>query len=185
MIIPIAMKMTKSTLISLALLLFLGFSACDTKVQSAMNSQQGDLADGIYLLVRKGNKSPEILPLADGERIIKFNKEFYEKTDQDQKYLVIDSREFAEMQLKAKPATQDQDDGRKRLLLTLTDAAKEQLKDFTTKHLMQMTTIVVGGEALTTHMIKAVIDSGLMQITRCTDNACELLYVELQDNVVE
>ncbi len=70
-------------------------------------------------------------------------------------------------------------------MLNLTEEAKEQLKVFTTKHLKRLTTIVVGGEALTKHQIKNVIDGGYLQITRCTDNACELLYVQLQDNVVK
>lgn len=179
------MKNTFNLPVLLSLLLILALSACDTQIQSTINAQTGDLPDGIYLLQRKGNKSSQILPLADGERIVMFNKEFYDKTDHDQKYLVLNVREYAGMKLKVKPETQDQDDGRKLLLLTLTDDAKEELKTFTTKHLNKMTSIVVGGEALTTHVIRTVIDGGLMQITRCTDNACEMLYVELQDNVIE
>jgi hypothetical protein len=48
---------------------------------------------------------------------------------------------------------------------------------------MQMVAIVVGGEVLTMHKIKEPITSGQLQISRCNDNACELLYVRLRDNV--
>jgi len=125
------------------------------------------------------------MPLLANERRIEFNKEFIEKTEQDVKYIVINRDEYAPLYLKEAPQTQEQEDNRKRLLLTLSDSAKLQLKYFTTKHLNKLTTIVVNGEALTMHKIRTVIDGGRLQISRCTDNACELLYVELQDNVIK
>lgn len=151
----------------------------------AQKSETVDFEDGIYLIERTGNTKEEVLPLARNERKIEFNEEFIEKTDQDVKYIIINKNEYAPLQLKTKPETEPQDDNRKKLMLQLTDQAKEQLKDFTTKHLNKLTTIVVNGEALTMHKIKMVIDGGFLQITRCTDNACEMLFVELQDNVVK
>jgi preprotein translocase subunit SecD len=164
--------------------IFLGFASCSDKVYSSKEFKDQIIADGIYLIHRTGNKTSKILPLSEDERMITFNKEFIEKTDQDVKYLVINTKEFTPLKLKEKPETEDQEDQRKKLLLSLTDDAKETLKQFTTRHLNRLTTIVVGGQALTMHKIRVVIDSGKLQVTRCTDNACELLYFELQDNVV-
>lgn len=157
---------------------------CNLKLNKAIRANSEQLEDGIYLIHRTGNKSSDILPLMGYEKIIRFNKEFYEKTDVDVKYVVIDTREFVPIQLKEKPKTEQQEDKRKKLLLSLTDDAGKELKQFTTRQLNQLTTIVVGGEALTMHKIRVVIDSGLLQVTRCTDNACELLFSELKDNVV-
>lgn len=158
--------------------------SCNNSVRSLQKSTEVDFEDGIYLIERRGDTDEETLPLAANERRIEFNQEFIDKTDQDAKYIVINVDEFAPLELREHPEAQDQEDGRKLLWLSLSDRAKVQLTDFTTRHLNQLTTIVVNGEALTMHKIRSVIDGGYLQITRCTDNACEMLYVELQDNVV-
>lgn len=178
----------KKTAILLQFILWgmvLPFLSCSSKINSAISSDHKVLEDGIYLIHRTGNKAAEILPLSLNEKIITFNEEFIEKTEQDVKFIVINTNEFAPLQLKEKPRAEAQEDERKKLLLTLAEDAKSRLKQFTSYHLNKLTTIVVNGEALTMHKIRVVIDSGLLQITRCTDNACELLYFELQDNVVK
>lgn len=158
-------------------LLFLTLTSCSTTSK--------ELEDGMYLITRTGISESELLPLKENERIIKFNQEFIDKTDQEPLLLVIDETEFAPFLLAEKPSTETQEDNRKRLFLTMNEDGKAKLAAFTEKHLMQMTGIVVKGEALTKHQIKAVIDGGKLQITRCTDNACEMLFVELADNVVD
>lgn len=57
------------------------------------------------------------------------------------------------------------------------------LEQFTRDHLNQSVAIVIGGEVVTKHTIKAVITGGQLQITRCTDNACEVLRTRLLDRV--
>lgn len=47
---------------------------------------------------------------------------------------------------------------------------------------MKEVVLVVDGEALTMHKIKEPLTSGLLQITRCNDNACELLLIKLKSN---
>ncbi|MDH3648251.1 MAG: hypothetical protein OEQ53_01125 [Saprospiraceae bacterium] len=170
-------------LLSLGLLLTV--SSCSNSVRSLQGASSLDFPDGIYLIERTGDNHKEIYPFASNERRIRFNKEFIEKTDQDVKYIVINMGEYAPLELREGPKAEAQEDNRKRLMLNLTKGAKEQLKDFTTKHLNKLTTIVVDGEALTMHKIRTVIDGGQLQVTRCTDNACELLYVQLQDNIVK
>jgi len=142
------------------------------------------LEDGIYLILRSGFNQDSLLPLEKGEHLITFNKEFLEKTDHDAEYIVVNQIDFVELRLKHKPTTEVQEDKRKNLLLSMTEQAKEELAVFSEKQLGQMTTIVVGGEALTMHRFRSVIDGGLLQVTRCNDNACEMLFEELQDNVV-
>jgi len=140
--------------------------------------------DGLYRIERFGTNKNELLPLNTNEALITFNSEFLDKTDQTKEFLVINTLEFAPLSLAKKPETEPHKDNRKKLLLTLSKDGKEKLKAFTSKNLNRHAAIIVGGEALTKHKIKAVIEEGLLQITRCTDNACELLYTELQDNVV-
>ena len=89
------------------------------------------------------------------------------------------------LQLKHKPTTENQADNRKKLFLTLSDKAAQQLKEFSARNLNKLTSIVVDGQALTMHKVRTVLEGGHLQITRCTDNACELLFVALQDNVTQ
>jgi len=171
--------------ISFLMLIVLIIPSCNNSIDLAMTKDQLSLEDGMYKVERFGTLKSEILPLKANEKIIVFNQEFIDKTDQDKEYLVINTQEFAPLKLGEQPKTETQDDDRKRLLLKLSEKAKEQMKVFTAKNLNAHTAIVVNNEALTKHKIKSIIDEGLLQITRCTDNACELLYSELQDNVVK
>lgn len=175
----------KSKLNLLILAIALCFTNCNSKINNAISVNKISLEDGIYLIHRKGDVSKKILPLSANEKIIQFNKEFIEKTDPGPKYLVINTNEFAPLLLKEKPKTEDQTAEKKKLLLALNEEGKNRLKEFSTKNLYKSTTIVVNGEALTMHKIKSVLDGGFLQITRCNDNACELLYFALQDNVIE
>jgi len=174
----------KSILNFVFLAIAITFTNCNSSINEAISSNNIKLEDGIYLIHRKGDNSKEILPLTDNEKIIQFNKEFIEKTDPDPKYLVINTKEFAPLLLKEKPTTEVQTPERKKLMLTLNEEGKERLKEFSAKNLYKSTTIVVNGEALTMHQIKEVLVGGFLQITRCNDNACELLYFALQDNII-
>jgi len=68
-------------------------------------------------------------------------------------------------------------------MLSLTPAASEILKNIFGKECDEKVVIVVGGEALTMHKIREAITSGQLQITRCSGNACEKLFIMLKDNV--
>lgn len=160
------------------------FLSCSPSLPSVISSSDVILDDGMFLVERYGTTKSAILPVLENEKVIAYNREFIDHTDQDKEYLVVNTQEFVPLELAESPETKDQDDNRKLLLLQLSDDAKKKLKSFTAKHLNALTAIVVNNEALTKHKIKSVIDGGLLQITRCTDNACEMLYNELQDNVV-
>ena len=43
--------------------------------------------------------------------------------------------------------------------------------------------VVVGQKVVTMHKIKSVIKGGKLQISRCGDNGCQVLYRELNDNI--
>jgi hypothetical protein len=158
---------------------------CGTSIKSELTKNKLELEDGLYLIERSGTKRSDILPLKSNEKIITFNEEFIDRTVQEQEYLVVNVNEFAPLELSQKPSTETQFDNRKKLFLKMSDRGKLLLKDFTANNLNSRTAIVVNNEALTQHKIRMVIEDGALQITRCTDNACEFLFVELEDNVVK
>ncbi|GAB4519499.1 MAG: hypothetical protein Tsb004_30540 [Allomuricauda sp.] len=149
-----------------------------------MESSVGEeLADGLYRIERSGKEKSTLLPLAPNERIITFNKAFLDSTEREGEFLVVRVDEFTPLELAQMPRTEDQIDRRKKLFLTMTASAKQQLKEFTSNNLNSRAAIVVNQEALTQHKIRMVVEDGALQITRCTDNACKYLYVELKDKV--
>lgn len=141
------------------------------------------IEDGLYLIL---NEYPDSTRIPKKGVIIPFNHDFLDDNSKGQPTLLeIDTLEFVKLDLAREPQGIEQPDNRINLLLTLSDFAKNQLADFTAKNLKRKVAIVIGGKAVTMHKVREKIDSGKLQITRCTDDACEYLLLELRNNFVE
>ncbi len=150
-----------------------------------MDANEVVLEDAFYLVHRVSTKSSEILPLAENEKIITFNKEFLNGTEKKTEYIVVNVEEYVPLNIVEMPKAYRGEDGKSSLNLSLNKDAKEDLARFTKAHLNKTVAIVVGQEVFTKHTVRSVIDGGKIQITRCSDNACEILYIELKDNVIK
>lgn len=144
---------------------------------------QINLHDGLYLIDELEIASPEKTRLDTSKAIIHYNSAFIEGDPIDYAPISIWTNDYVPFDLRVEPSTRPQTENKKLLLLTLTDKASEKLIEFTTKNVMKYVVIVVNGEAVTVHRIKEPITSGLLQITRCNDNACEQLFQVLKDHV--
>jgi preprotein translocase subunit SecD len=136
--------------------------------------------DGLYLINKLD--TVDLKPSAE-EALLRFNPMFDEFNEEKNTRILVSTKEFVPLELGQAPTAEQQTENKKKLLMNLSKEASEQLKTFTAKHVMNMVAVVVDGEVLTIHMIKEAITSGQLQITRCNDNACELLFVKLKDNV--
>ncbi len=146
---------------------------------------QNKIKDGLYLINYIDTVRVSEIQLKDNETIVYFSSMFEEFNSDKDSRIVIDKTQYVPLELETMPVTEQQTEDKKKLLLSLTKDASERLESFTKEHLMKMVALVVGGDALTVHKIKAAITGGLLQITRCNDNACEVLFVKLKDNVVK
>jgi preprotein translocase subunit SecD len=146
---------------------------------------QNTLKDGLYLINRIDTIESQKTSLSEKETAVYFSKMFEEYNSDEFARIIIDTTQYVPLELESSPKTEQETETKKKLLLTLTKESSERLKTFTTENLMRRVALVVGGEALTVHKIKAAITGGQLQITRCTDNACETLLVKLKDNVVK
>lgn len=151
---------------------------------SIISYSQKKINDGLYVVekleIKKGYKEK-----SKQKQIVHFNPQFTLENPDEYGPIVIWKNDYVPLDLSKEPETQQQTDEKKLLLLKLTDKASEKLKAFSTKNLMKHVAIIVNGDVLTVHKIKEPLTSGLMQITRCNDNACEQLYKVLKDNVKE
>jgi hypothetical protein len=167
--------MTKIILTTLTIIISL--------VSFAQTKQAKAIPDGLYLIVKIDTVATQVDTLSTKEIGIYFSKLFEDFNTGGYLRLIIDTTEYVPLELEKGPTTEQQTESKKKLLLYLTKNASEQLKTFTTVHVMKRVALVVEGEAFTMHKIREPITSGQLQITRCTDNACERLYVSLKDNV--
>ncbi len=134
--------------------------------------------NGLYLIL---DEFPEKEDVTDWKNTVEFSLDFLEGNREGQPlYLQLDTSDFVPLDLAVEPHGITQPDKRINLMITLTEAAGEKLAEFTEDHIMDRVAIVIGGKAVTKHKVRSKIDSGKLQITRCTDNACEHLLVELK-----
>lgn len=152
-------------------------------ISFAKTTPKKTIKDGLYLIDKIDTIATQLSPLSHNEMAVSFSKLFAEYNSDGFLRIIIDTTQYVPLELEKAPTTEQQTEQKKKLLLSLTKEASEKLKSFTAAHVMSRVVIVVDGEALTMHKIKEPITSGQLQITRCTDNACERLYVKLKDNV--
>lgn len=166
----------KKMMILFIVILFVGCSKHVSKTDIAEINP-----DGIYLVINEYEINEKFQIDNDSLSVIEYSDLF----DQNEKnFFAISKYEYVPLVLATNPATEEQEDGRKRLFLQLTKGAGKRLEKFTKKHITKKAAIVIGNKVITVHKIRTVVDGGKLQITRCTDNACEVLYMELQDNII-
>ena len=94
-------------------------------------------------------------------------------------YVALDTVSFVPLILEGSPTTNKDVNGRTLLGVTLSRKYVTTLEDFTKAHLGGRVAIVLDGEIITMHKIRSVISEGKVQITRCYDNACDILLSKL------
>ena len=95
------------------------------------------------------------------------------------RYVAIDPSSFVPMILEGAPDAEKDDAGKTILSVTLKKEYVKPLEDFTRAHIGGKIAILIDGEIITIHKIRSVIAEGKFQVTRCTDNACEMLRAKL------
>ena len=149
----------------------------------SIGTTKSKIHDGLYLITQIDTVQSRPTALGLTEVPVFFSPMFEDFNSEKYVRLVVDTTNYVPLELEKLPETEQETDFKKKLLLSLSPAASEKLKTFTTEHVMSHVALVVDGEALTMHKIRVPITSGQLQISRCNDNACELLFVKLQDSI--
>lgn len=144
------------------------------------------LQDGFYAVVRKEAVNGPAYALQQSQSRLGYDPTFL-GDGEDPLNVVVDRTGFVPLSLKEAPSKRPDTTERTQFWLgvSLTDEAAQQFERFTRDNLGGTVAIVVGGKVVTMHGIKAVIKGGQIQISRCGDNGCQVLFRELKDNIEE
>ena len=94
-------------------------------------------------------------------------------------YVSIDPKDYLPLIIEGTPEVKSDGQGKSVLMVSLARRNAERAEAFSRAHLGGRIAMVVGGEIVTLHKIRSVITGGRVQITRCTDNACEVIRSKL------
>jgi hypothetical protein len=138
------------------------------------------LANGAYAVIAAA-MSPDSLPPAGNHTVIlRYDGRYAGAEPSDPpEYLAVDDSAFVPLVLEEPPEARKDDRGWTMLSVTLRREHVKTLEAFTRAHLNGRVAIVLAGEVISTHKVRSVITDGRLQITRCGDNACEILRAKL------
>lgn len=139
------------------------------------------LPNGMYAVVAEGSDEATASTAAGtAAHVVLINDGRYTGSTIDPpEWLALSPDPFVPFVLASDPELGQSEKGFASLQLSLAPQNAKILKDFTQEHLNGTVAIVIGGEVVTRHKVKAVITGGKLQITRCADNACEMLRTKL------
>jgi len=164
----------------LATILFLG-SAASVCPQDKPQTASKKVPDGVYAVHRNGLKEKEILPLKDDEVMVIDHHRYLKKdANEAPRILVVRSAPEVVLDLVGEPKAVKEKEDIVCILLKLKPKAATALERLTRDQLGRQITIVLGGEVVTTHKIRAVIKNGDVQITSCDPGGASYLLDQLQ-----
>jgi hypothetical protein len=140
-------------------------------------------ADGVYLVRRQGPGSKELLPLKEGEVLLVDHHRFLKNEEKEPpRYLVVRSAPDVSLDLAAAPEAVKEDGEVVRILLKLKPKPAAAPEKVTKAHRGGQVAIVVGGDVVTVHKVRAVISGGAVQISNCAPGAAGYLLKQLQES---
>lgn len=147
-------------------------------------AEDSTLRNGIYLVLRDAENSKSLEPASANERILIDDGHLLEPTQPNlpdkPRFVALSTDHFIPISLAQKPTKKLDSQGKKQLLLELAKGQVAPLENFTRENCGRSVAIVIGNQVVTVHKVREPILGGKMQITRCTDNGCDVLYTQLQ-----
>ena len=170
------MKRDFSNCLSISVvLLFFGWG-----VSFAQPSSIKLLTNGFYPVIQVDSMKEAVPASGQGHATIVYDGRYVDSTQADSpEYVTIDTSSFVPLILEESPVAKKDGSGWTSLSVTLSRKYIRLLEDFTKAHLGGRVAILLGGEIISMHKIRSVISEGKIQITRCHDNACDILLSKL------
>lgn len=142
------------------------------------------LRHGLYLVLRDGTEAECLSAREDSQTVLIHDDRFLEeKSDDPPEYLLLRTVPDVPLVLAFEPERMTNTRGRPELRLALAEQHVESLRLFTERNLGKRVALVVAGQVVSAHRIRAVIEDGRLQITRCDDDACHYIQSTLMKAV--
>ena len=162
-----------------AALLFVKSGAC-TWAQDKAPETPKKIADGVYAVLRESPKEKDVLPLKDSEVLVVDRHPYLKKEDEEPpRFQVVRAAPDVKLDLADKPKADKDGEEVVRIFLKLQSEAAKDLEHLTSERVGKQITILVGGEVVTTHKIRAAIKGGDIQITCCTPGSAKHVLEQL------
>jgi len=139
------------------------------------------LQDGLYLVDKKLSTAREETVGKD-QALVHFNPDFSENAPDSCTGLLVSTKEFVPLELLGEPQILRQEPATTKLELSFCKSSSEKLEKLSGENIMREAAMVISGEALTVHKIRDTIRNGKMEITGCSDKACEKLFTAIRDS---
>ena len=136
--------------------------------------------NGVYAVLQESSKREDIKLDQVPHRILPYDRK-YSEADRNKppKYVAVDTAFFVPLVLAGPPEARKGDRGWTLLNVTLAPEHTKTLETFTRAHLGGAVAVVIDGEIITMHKVRSVIEGANVQITRCQDDACQVLRLKL------
>jgi hypothetical protein len=183
-------KQHKALIPVLASILVAGFAICGCNSPpagsanpspAALSPAAQHLENGAYLILREASTPQEARGAGAARVVLAYDRRKYSGAPPNEPltYVAIDPNDYVPLTIEGKPEMKSDGEGKSVLTVCLSRRNAERAEAFTRAHLGGRIAMVVGGEIVTLHKIRSVITGGKVQITRCTDNACEVIRSKL------
>ncbi len=151
------------------------------QVPAVIGQTTQHLENGVYLSLRESSAQQEARLTGVPSVVLAYDRRKYSGAPPNEPltYVAIDPKDFVPLIIEGAPEMKSDGQGKSILTASLSRKNAERLEAFTRAHLHGRIALVVDGEVVTLHKIQSVVTGGKLQITRCTDNACEVIRSKL------
>ena len=139
------------------------------------------MQNGAYFVINEAATAQEARVSGSSQVVLTYDRRKYSDapTNQPLSYVAIDPKDYVPLIIEGTPEMRKDGQGKSILSVSLTRTNADRAEAFTRAHLGGRIAMVVDGEIITLHKIRSVITGGKLQITRCQDNACEVIRAKL------
>ncbi len=148
---------------------------------SSAKPSEAPLEDGVYAV---NEEIPAVFatpPAAKpGERVIRYDPTKADTLSREPaRFVRLGLEDHVPLAIEVEPELGETDEGKQLLHVAIDEGHGKRLEMLTRKHVGGKLAIVFDNEILSVHKVRAVVTGGHLQITRCTDRACQSIKAKL------
>jgi preprotein translocase subunit SecD len=156
----------------------------DRRSTVAVAPTTGPSHSGLHLVRRRAATADSLRPLADGECLAVYTRSFQEPdATAPPEYLALSIRPEVRLDLASSPTEDADSSGRTLLRIQLRPEGSLDLERMTRDNQGRSVAVVIAGEVITVHKIRAVLSDGRIQVSCCSPDACGYLLRRLRESL--